>query len=632
VSWPEVICVGECLLEPDLDRLQREGREIKLEPRVTRLLLHLIKRAGHNVTVEELLEHVWPDVVVGPDSVYQAIALLRRKLGDDLQHPRYIAHIPRRGYRFIADVNTLRSEQPAASAPPAAAARVTTPPRAVFGGWGATIVALVLVGTGALAVGALRSRHAPAPAVAAIEMPPRVAVAPPPSIAVLPFLDLSEKRDLGYFADGMVEELIDRLSHMAQLRVPARTSSFYFKDRPQPLAEIGRALNVANVLEGSVRRSGQRLRVTAQLIRVEDGSHLWSQSYDRDATDVLLVEDDIARSVVHALRVRLLAGRSPDGPENADGQTHNLLLQCQFYMYRNTAVDADRSVECFRQLVRLDAAAPWVWSGYARVLFSQPVIHGGGLVQRRAAAAQALLAAQHALRLDPGLAEAHAVIATIRRAVDHDWQGAQAEVLQALAADPDDPASLMEAAALARDLGQFTAMIDYCQRAQARDPLNFVPYLRMALAYLYLGKLQAAETAARRRIELSPEGYGGYLQLTDVLLAEGKPQDALAAARQERSEDSRLVGLALAYHALGRAAQADQALHELRAKYGPLAQVEIAEVLAFRGETAAAFGALESALRAQDPGIFAIKSDSYFKPLQQHPRYLQLLRKLNLPS
>jgi TolB-like protein len=493
-------------------------------------------------------------------------------------------------------------------------------------------VALAVTAVGVLAGGALRLARVQAPAAVTAATARSEPPAPRPSIAVLPFLDLSEKHDLGYFADGMVEELIDRLSHTAELRVPARTSSFYFKDRPRPLTEIAHALDVANVLEGSVRRSGQTVRVTAQLIRVEDGSHLWSQSYDRDAADLLSVEDDIARSVVHALQLRLLVRHSIESLESADRTTHNLFLQCQFYMHRNTDIDADKSVECFRQLVQLDAAAPWAWSGYARALYSQPVIRGRGPAERRAGAAQALLAARHALQLDPSLAEAHSVIATIRRAVDHDWVGAQSEVGEALAADPEDPASLMEAAALARNLGQFTAMIDFCQRAQARDPLNFLPYLRMALAYLYLGKLEAAEAASRRRLELSPEGNGGYQELTDVLLAEGRPQAALEAARREPTEDGRLAGLALAYHALGRAALADQALHELRAKYGPLEQVEIAEVLAYRGETSKAFDELEAAVRAQAPGVFAIKSDNYFKNLQQDPRYLELLRKLNLPS
>jgi len=632
--------VGEWLLEPELDRLRHEGREVKLEPRVTRLLLHLIARAGHNVTVDELLEHVWPDVVVGPDSVYQAIALLRRKLGDDPQQPRYIAHIPRRGYRFIADVDTAHPASPADTTPVTHLApekqfapTITGPAHALPRLGRALAVALAVVGIGVVVVGALRSPQPHAPPAATQEAP-RSAESPAmrPSIAVLPFLDLSEKRDLGYFADGMVEELIDRLSHMPQLRVPARTSSFYFRDRPRPVPEIARALNVANVLEGSVRRSGQRVRVTAQLIRADDGSHLWSQSYDRDAADLLAVEDDIARAVVHALQLHLLVGRNGDSPDSADSKTHNLFLQCQFYMHRNTGVDAGRSVECFRQLVRLDPTASWAWSGYARALFSRPVIQGLSLAQRRAAAEEARLAARHALQLDASLAEAHAITATIRRAVDHDWVGAQAEIEEALAADPGDPASLLEAAALARDLGQVTQMLDYCQRAQERDPLNFLPYLSMGLAYLYLGKLEAAETAARRRLELSPEGYGGYLQLADVLLAEGKPQDALAAARQEPGEDGRLVGLALAYHALGRTALADRALRELRAKYGPLVQVEIAEVLAYRGEVSEAFGVLEAAVRTQAPGVFAIKSDRYFKPLQQDPRYGQLLRKLNLPS
>jgi transcriptional activator of cad operon len=354
--------VGEWILEPELDRLSRDGREIKLEPRATRLLLHLIARAGHNVTVDELLEHVWPDVVVGPDSVYQAIALLRRKLGDDPQRPGYIAHIPRKGYRLIATVSGSGEAAPAPGEPAdgaqgAPAALSDEPRLPVPGRWfglraAALALAAIALGLGG-AVLVLRSQGHPStrPPTAAANLrdggaAPRPAAA---SIAVLPFLDLSEKQDLAYFADGMVEELIDRLSHATELRVPARTSSFYFKNRAAPVEEIARALNVANVLEGSVRRSGNRVRVTAQLIRAEDGYHLWSESYDRDLGDLLSVEDEIARAVVHALQVHLLAGRGAESALTADHAAHDLLLQCEFYRHRSTAVDADKAVECFRR-------------------------------------------------------------------------------------------------------------------------------------------------------------------------------------------------------------------------------------------------------------------------------------------
>jgi transcriptional activator of cad operon len=308
-ALPEPVRLGEWRLEPELDLISRGERVIKIEPRAMRVLLVLIARAGHVVTVSELLEQVWPDVVVGPDSVYQAIALLRRTLGDDRRHPTYIVHVPRRGYRLIAPLTSAaRSPQitpPAAgdatlaadahspivpvpvASPPGAS---LTPPAQTrrllrISAWAAITVAGVLAAAyffvGDAPQRALFAAAVPTVATEAARTP---SVPAAPSIAVLPFVDMTEKQDLAYFADGLSEELIDLLSRYSDLRVPARTSSFYFKGKPTAVRDIALALGVDNVLEGSVRRSGDRVRVTAQLIRAANGYHLWSETYERKFT------------------------------------------------------------------------------------------------------------------------------------------------------------------------------------------------------------------------------------------------------------------------------------------------------------------------------------------------------------
>jgi TolB-like protein/DNA-binding winged helix-turn-helix (wHTH) protein/predicted Zn-dependent protease len=660
---PEAVQVGEWRVEQELDLIARDGRAIKVEPRAMRVLTCLIARAGHVVSVEELLEQAWPDVVVGPDSVYQAVGLLRRLLGDDRFHPAYIEHVPRKGYRLVASVGTPVGPRPLlvnGTPPHVATASVT----AINGasGNGATAPAAMTADAGATAAAAtsqrrygkrivwaaltvsiatlaatylLVSSHArtpPAgslPAATAGIRAPLVAASAPPSIAVLPFLDLSEKQDLGYFADGLSEELIDLLARGSDLRVPARTSSFYFKGKTVTVAEMAHALSVDNLLEGSVRRSGNRVRVTAQLIRADNGYHLWSQTYDRELKEAFTVEDEIALAVTQRLQVKLNGEHVPPGTRG-NAEARSMFLQCHFFTRRNTPADADKAVACFHDLLALAPEDAPAWAGYADALLRLPVTKDLPIADLRSGAAAARQAAGHALSLDPGLAAAHALVSSVDRLVDRDWAAAGAELKAALASDPDDPATLLSAANLARDLGQLDRAIEFCERARERDPLNFQPYARLGVIYLYQGKLSEAEAAVRRRIDLAPEGFGGYSQLADVLLARGQPQAALEAARQEPDEESRLVALARAYHALGRQGSADQSLAELRHRWGGRYPTEMAEVYAYRGDTARALAALELAFTAGDPAVNSIRVNSYFKPLESDRRYQVLLLRLNL--
>ncbi|HWX81516.1 MAG TPA: winged helix-turn-helix domain-containing protein [Steroidobacteraceae bacterium] len=275
--------IGAWCVNPTSGQISRAGEIVRMEARTMRLLMCLAERAGQVVSIDELLNQVWSGVVVTPDSVYQAVASLRRQLGDDAKEPAYIATVPRLGYRMVATVTpwtdaSIEGESPA----PVRRPRLRTIGTALF---------LVLV------IGFLFYEKA-------LNIPRATAVASAPqkSVAVLPFLDLtSQKMDEEYFADGMTEELIDKLSKIPGLRVPAPTSSFYFKGKKIPIADIAKSLGVAYVLDGSVRKSSTTLRVAARLIRASDGYVAWSETYDRPYDDKLAVQDDIAGEVAKAL-------------------------------------------------------------------------------------------------------------------------------------------------------------------------------------------------------------------------------------------------------------------------------------------------------------------------------------------
>ena len=267
-----------------------------------RLLVCLAERAGQVVSIEELLNEVWSEVVVSQDSVYQAVTSLRRVLGDDAKQPVYIETVPRLGYRMVAKVSPWVNE-PSAQKESSRGSRSAARPRVNFK-WAAVVAVCLAVAIAALVYGKMANhKRADSSTVAA-----SAASQPEKSIAVLPFLDLAEGMHEEEFADGMTEELIDKLSKIPGLRVPPPTSSFYFKGKQIPVAEIAKSLGVAYVLDGSVRKSGSRLRVAARLVRAETGYVVWTETYDRPFDDILMVQDEIAGKVTKALKESIEGG------------------------------------------------------------------------------------------------------------------------------------------------------------------------------------------------------------------------------------------------------------------------------------------------------------------------------------
>ena len=287
-SPPKTLRIGDWFVNPLSGEIARGEERVRLEARTMRLLLCLAETPGEVVSIDALLNQVWSGVVVTPDSVYQAVAALRRLLGDDAKQPAYIVTVPRLGYRLVAPVEST------AVAPPA-----PSPARASSRMYAVVALGVLLVG-GALSYYLIAERTAASDAAATA-----AAASSPKAIAVLPFLDLTDSMNEEPFADGMTEELIHRLSKVKGLRVPAPTASFFFKGKQLPVAEIARSLHVSYVLDGSVRKSGETLRVAARLVRADDGYVVWSENYDRPLDDKLMVQDDIANEVTSALRASI---------------------------------------------------------------------------------------------------------------------------------------------------------------------------------------------------------------------------------------------------------------------------------------------------------------------------------------
>ena len=459
---------------------------------------------------------------------------------------------------------------------------------------------------------------------------PTVPLAAEKSIAVLPFLDMSETKDQEYFADGMAEEILDLLARVPDLRIPARTSSFYFKGKPTKVPEIARELGVANVLEGSVRRSGNRIRVTAQLIRADTGFHVWSDTYDRELRDVFEVQDDIANAVVQALQISLLGGplsRTAGGTQNLEA--YQLYLRAKAGGMRNTRVDAEAAMQYVDQAIKLDPNFALAWTLKATGTFQQTE---NGLLLPKDGYESARQSALHALQLSPDLSTAHLILAYVHRSYDWDWAACKAELRLAFESNQNEPLGLQLAGMLAYTLGKSDEAERQLEAALSRDPLNTYAQWNLGTARYLAGRYADAEAAYRRLLEIEPSFAWTHAYLAKTLLAEGKTEAAVAMARQEPEESSRLDILPIALFATGQTREADEALHILETKYGATDAFFVAMTYASRGDKDRALDWLERAYRQKDSSLVEIVGEPLFGNVATDPRYKAFLRKMNLPE
>jgi TolB-like protein/tetratricopeptide (TPR) repeat protein len=472
--------------------------------------------------------------------------------------------------------------------------------------------------------------------VATTSLAPATGVAAQPtisekSIAVLPFVDMSEKKDQEYFADGMAEEIIDLLAKVPSLRVPARTSSFYFKGKSTKVSDIARELGVAHVLEGSIRRSGSQLRVTAQLVRADNGYHIWSQTYDRDLHDVFKVQDDIANAVVQALQITLMGGpltRQKGGTENLEA--YQLYLHGLSSMWQVTRPATLAARDYFKQAIERDPGFGLAWVELSR---DMTFLAQNGAMLPKEGYESARQLARHALQLSPDLAEAHAMLQYLYRTYDWDWAASEAEGRQALALDPTNPSALLFAGALSYTLGRWDDAERQLRLALVRDPLFTIAIWHLGKAQYGAGRFAASEVTFRRLLELAPRFSGAHSYFGKTLLAEGKPEAALAMVQQEDDEQERLAVLPITLLAVGRKVEADEALKALIAQWADYDAYAVAMNYAYRGDHDLALQWLERAYNQREDAVAVlIVGEHLFKNLANDPRYKAFLQKMNLPG
>jgi len=659
--------IGQWRVDPALDEISREGTTVKLEPRTMCVLICLAEHEGEVVSVDQLLDRVWTGLVVTQFSVYRAIAILRRALEDDPRDPTYIASVPRRGYRLVAPIeaDTKRQEAPQLPAEPPAetelpkrqapvkdelqpAPSTTSDAGAVAKHRIAVRYGLILIALLLLAGGLWwffsypareRARAAPAahapPASGPIETSNVVFAPPAHSVAVLPFVNMSGDKKQEYFSDGISEDLITALSQFPGLKVIGRISSFQFRDSNEDSRSIGAKLGVAHLLEGSVRRSGDVVRVSAELISTADGSAQWSERYDRPYKDLFALQDEITRAVAGALWTKLLPGEHAAAqsarPPSGSLEAYNAFLQGVFYVSRDTEADLRKAIEFYTQATELDPRYALAWSGLSRAWtgLSEAFLEGAAAQE---AYAKARAAAERALTLSPELAAAHLARGWLLLRGDFDWRGAQAEFRRAMELAPNDGDAKFQLGIGLAAFGEGEQAIELMRQALATEPLRALWYTWLATYLSGLNRLDEAEQAIRTALELQPVAAYYHQRLTIIEIKRGNAEAALAAAQQEPRGSWQDVALALARQIGGDRSAADAALKTLIDRDAGFAAYQIAEVYALRNDAKETFSWLDRAWSNHDPAFTYLLYDPFILRYKDDPRFGAFCKKVGLPT
>ena len=445
------------------------------------------------------------------------------------------------------------------------------------------------------------------------------------SIAVLPFVNMSEDPNNEYFADGISEEILNLLANIPELRVTSRSSAFSFKGQNLDVPTMAARLNVEHVLEGSVRKSGNQLRITAQLIKVVTDTHLWSQTYDRELEDIFAIQDDIAGAVVDALKITLL-GEKPNAAET-NPEAYALYLQGRHFSNQGTAESINQAETLLKESLDIEPGFAPAWVELGQVQWTQATIFG--LRPYDEAGELAHYAYRQALAIDPQYGPAYAALARIEMGYDWDLVMASQHLERARKLNPGEAGILRAAAALDRILGRIDESIDLFRQSIVLDPLSGHGGLGFTLYYGH--RLEEAADSMRMALSLNPDGVFAKYQLALVLVAQGDAPAALVTIERVTDEGWRLAGMAVVQHALGDDDASDAALEELTERFAADMDYQVAEAYAFRGEIDDAFDWLEQAYDNRDGGLIGLLLDPLFANLHDDPRWEQFLDKMGLP-
>ena len=558
--------------------LFRGGDRVVLPPKVAELLIALVQAAGSVLTREELLRVLWPDTVVEEGSLTSHISLLRRALGERPMAQEFIETIPKRGYRFVAPVKRLAS---------------------VAHDSGVDRTMLV----------------------------------------VLPFENLSAGERYDYFSDGLTEEMITELARLSpeRLGVIARTSAMQFKLTTKSIAQIGSELRVSHVLEGSVRRVGERVRITAQLIRVSDESHLWAQSYERGFHDVLEVQVEVARAVAREIHITLTPHEQNrldgDRSRSIDSQAYELYLRGRHFWYRRTEEGIRKSIECFEQALRYD---PKFAAAYDGISDAHTMLACRGMTPAVESFHIAKSAARHAVRLQPELGEGYASLAHVRLH-DWDWVGLESEFRQAVELDPGYAIAHYWYAEYLMAMGRTREAVGRVEHASELDPLNSVINASVGMIRYLARDYDGALVALRRGIEIDPTHYVSYLRIGLVCLQKNLPHEAIDAMQQAVIHSGRsteaLAGLAQAHAVTGDKQAMGRIVKELGEsgdRY--VSPYNVARVYGAIDDKQRALEWLERAYREHNPDLIELTREPSFAGLQSDAKFRELVERIGWRS
>jgi TolB-like protein/DNA-binding winged helix-turn-helix (wHTH) protein len=622
---------GDFVVDLRSGELRKNGIKIRVQVQPFQVLALLLQRPGEMVTREELRENLWPEntFVDFDDGLNTAVRKLRQLLRDSPEHPKYIETLPRRGYRLICPVELQPSHiAQGAPAEPQAAPAGQVPPRMAHPSrrraiWiGVFLTATAVAGLLAVNPNEWRYRVMGTPRKGAIR-----------SLAVLPLENLSGDPDQEYFADGMTDELITDLSRAVNARVVSRTSIMRYKKNTKPLAQVGRELNVDALIEGTVERSEDRVRIRVQLIQTSTDQLLWARSYDHELRDTLLLQSDVARDIVREIHSSLAASEQTRlaSARQVDPDVYESYLKGLYFSNKRSAAEFPRAIKYFQQAIAKDPSYAAAYAGLTEALVGE--IYTG--TPPDDVREKATWAALKAIELDPSLPEGHFELGVVREVYDWDWFGAEKEYLRAIDLNQNLAAAHQEYAVFLAAQGRFDQAVAEAQRSQDLDPLS--PFVRTTYCLdLYVSRrYDQAIQKCQQALELDPGFLHAHGNLVGIYEAAGMYDRAFdqyqKVALITGETSARSADLKKAFRRAGIRGIWLKQLELSQKATGPVPDaVGIAALYSRLGETNHAFAWLQRAYQAHSPFIENLKEDPSFDNVRSDPRFGELLHRANL--
>lgn len=621
-----LLSFGVFELDPGSGELRKSGVLIHLPPQPAKILAFLASHPGQLITREEIRQHVWGSetFVDAEQGLNQCIKQIRTALGDDAEAALYIQTLPRRGYRFIAPMNSGVAAAPSAAAeerPEERGTEAAGQRRARLRPWMVAVPVLAAIGVASVLI---INPPGPLERLLARRSPPRIE-----SIAVLPLVNLSRDPEQEYLADGMTEELITTLGQTSALRVISRTSVMRYKGSTKPLPEIARELNVDAVVEGTLSRSGGRVLVTANLLHGPTDRHLWAQSYERDLDDVLILQREIARTIVKEIRATIspTAQARQGRPRPLNPEAHELYLKGQYHYYKWTPPEFEKAVTYFEKAIAVDPNYAEAYLGLAKTYGWQWI---QGSLQPKDAYPKFSAALKRALEIDDTLPEAHYVLAVSAFYFYWNWGQAEAEFKRALALNPNLEEARFEYAWFLSSMGRFAEGVAEAKRAVENDPLSVLANLALGLNYQRARQYDQALAQCRKTIELEPNDPRAHEFIAGVYQDLGLFEEAVRAnqkamtLRAAKSED--VAALGEAFRTSGLTGWLRWSLARTKNPF------QLAIINMRLGNKDEAFKNLERAYQEHEWQMVQLKILPAWDPLRSDPRFQELLRRMNFPA